>query len=76
MKKCSLMGLCLFLLCQILLAQDKAFIPKVNLSAYSLRRGTPNFMWKISRNDTLQVAYLGGSITAQTGWRVNSLNYF
>ena len=76
MKKCSLVGICLFMLCQILLAQDKPFIPKVNLSAYSLRRGTPNFMWKISRNDTVKVAYLGGSITAQTGWRVNSLNYF
>jgi hypothetical protein len=37
------------------------------------RDGLPNFYRKTALADTLRVAYLGGSITAQPGWRVLSL---
>jgi len=39
------------------------------------RNGLPNFFLKATRGDTLKVAYLGGSITAQDGWRVYSLEW-
>lgn len=38
--------------------------------------GLPNFFRKATRGDAVRVAYLGGSITAQDGWRVYSLNWF
>jgi len=37
-----------------------------------IRDGLPNFYSKAGNNDTVRVAYLGGSITAQEGWRVYS----
>ena len=40
------------------------------------RKGLPNFFEKAQRGDSIKVAYLGGSITAQNGWRVYSLNWF
>lgn len=40
------------------------------------RGGLPNFFAKTMRGDTIKVAYLGGSITAQNGWRVLSLEWF
>ena len=40
------------------------------------RAGLPNFFEKIRQGDTVKVAYLGGSITAQNGWRVQSLEWF
>ena len=40
------------------------------------RQGLPNFLAKVSKSGAeLRVAYLGGSITAQPGWRVKSLNF-
>ena len=41
-----------------------------------IREGLPNFFEKSLRGDSIQVAYLGGSITAQEGWRVYSLKWF
>lgn len=41
-----------------------------------IRDGLPNFFFKALHKDTVKVAYLGGSITAQQGWRVYSLNWF
>jgi hypothetical protein len=41
-----------------------------------IRKGLPNFFEKAQRGDTIKVAYLGGSITAQNGWRVYSLDWF
>ena len=38
-----------------------------------IRKGLPNFFAKIQKGDSIKVAYLGGSITAQSGWRVYSL---
>lgn len=40
------------------------------------RDGLPNFLAKAKAGGEFKVAYLGGSITAQTGWRVKSLAYF
>lgn len=40
------------------------------------RGGLNNFFVKTIRGDSLKVAYLGGSITAQNGWRVYSLDWF
>lgn len=39
------------------------------------RDGLPNFFVKAQRGDSVRVAYLGGSITAQSGWRVYSLEW-
>jgi hypothetical protein len=41
-----------------------------------VRKGLPNFFTKAQRGDSIKVAYLGGSITAQAGWRVYSLDWF
>jgi hypothetical protein len=40
------------------------------------RGGLPNFFNKLEKGETVRVAYVGGSITAQAGWRVKSLAYF
>ena len=39
------------------------------------RAGLPNFFAKVKTGGEYRIAYLGGSITAQTGWRVKSLAY-
>ena len=39
------------------------------------RNGLPNFFQKAIQGDTIKVAYLGGSITAQDGWREYSLEW-
>jgi hypothetical protein len=40
------------------------------------RNGLPNFFKKCEEGKAIKVAYLGGSITAQKGWRIKSLEYF
>lgn len=40
------------------------------------RGGVSNFMAKIKAEKLLKIAYLGGSITAAPGWRVQSLAWF
>lgn len=40
---------------------------------FVMRKGLPNFFAKAMNGDSVKVAYLGGSITAQNGWRVSSL---
>ncbi len=39
---------------------------------YVVRGGLPNFYAKLRSGAGVKIAYLGGSITAQTGWRVQS----
>ena len=41
-----------------------------------VRKGLPTFFAKALNGDSIKVAYLGGSITAQEGWRVYSLEWF
>ncbi|QDV25500.1 SGNH/GDSL hydrolase family protein [Aureliella helgolandensis] len=40
------------------------------------RAGLPNFLAKVDAGQSVNVAYLGGSITAAGGWRVQSLAWF
>jgi hypothetical protein len=40
------------------------------------RGGMPNVLSKLVRGGEVKIAYFGGSITAQSGWRVQSLAYF
>jgi hypothetical protein len=40
-----------------------------------VRGGLPNYFSKIQKGESIRVAYLGGSITAQSGWRVYSLEW-
>ncbi|MCU0394699.1 MAG: SGNH/GDSL hydrolase family protein [Chitinophagaceae bacterium] len=42
---------------------------------FAIRNGLPNFFTKAMKGDAVKVAYLGGSITAQEGWRVYSLQW-
>ncbi|GAB6119460.1 SGNH/GDSL hydrolase family protein [Dysgonomonas termitidis] len=41
-----------------------------------IRGGLPNFMSKANKSNSLRIAYLGGSITEQNGWRIYSLEWF
>lgn len=44
---------------------------------FSARGGLPNFYSKISRGNSIKIAYLGGSITSfDGGWRDQTFNYF
>lgn len=49
---------------------------KKEVMELNMRNGLPHFFEKVLRGDSVKVAYLGGSITAQEGWRVFSLNGF
>lgn len=42
----------------------------------SVRGGLPNFFAKLKDGKTVKIAYLGGSITAQSGWRIFSREMF
>jgi hypothetical protein len=42
---------------------------------FKIRAGLPNFNSKASKGDSVRVAYLGGSITVQNGWRVLSFDF-
>ena len=49
---------------------------QTNFNELIVRGGLPNFFSKALHGDSIKVAYLGGSITAQNGWRVLSLDWF
>jgi len=54
------------------------FTPQIhvqNQPELVVRGGLPFFINKALKGDTLKVAYLGGSITEQPGWRVYSLDW-
>ncbi|MBN1818434.1 MAG: hypothetical protein JW828_13820 [Sedimentisphaerales bacterium] len=40
------------------------------------REGLPNVLDKLNEGGSVRIAYLGGSITAQSGWRVKALEWF
>lgn len=40
------------------------------------RRGLPNAFRRLAQGERVRIAYLGGSITAQPGWRPQSLTWF
>ena len=44
------------------------------LAESNARLGMPNLLEKLKAGEPVKIAYLGGSITAQNGWRVLSRN--
>lgn len=57
------------ILCALASAKD---YPSVDAQEFRPRWGLPNFFAKCNHDD-IRVAYFGGSITAQAGWRVQTL---
>jgi hypothetical protein len=54
-------------------AEIPEFPPKRSAVECTPRNGLPNFLAKANADGELKVAYLGGSITAQPGYRVKTL---
>lgn len=46
-----------------------------DIQEFHMRAGLPNYFAKVFNGEPVNVAYLGGSITAQPGWRVYSLDW-
>jgi lysophospholipase L1-like esterase len=75
----------LFLLCSLFvaghpghssLAADGDDYPLREAVECHPRSGLPNFRQKIESGEKVKIAYLGGSITAAAGWRVQSREWF
>lgn len=45
-------------------------------SEFAKRDALPNFFSKVNNHDTVKIAYMGGSITQQEGYRTHSFNWF
>lgn len=73
-KTCVLFCFCLLQSVAFVVAQSTGADNKGK--EFNIRDGLPNFFSKAIRGDSVKVAYLGGSITAQEGWRVFSFNWF
>lgn len=56
-------------------AVNPGSIAKNELYELKIRGGLPNFFNKAFSGDSLRIAYLGGSITEQKGWRVYSFQW-
>jgi hypothetical protein len=50
--------------------------PLRNAVECTVRGGLPNFLAKLAAGKDVKIGYLGGSITAQPGWRPKTLNWF
>lgn len=50
--------------------------PSVEAVESHPRRGLPNFFAKLKQGKDVRIAYFGGSITAQEGWRPKTLKWF
>lgn len=55
---------------------NAAGYPLVDAVEFRPRQGLGNFFEKLGDKKELKIAYLGGSITAQPGWRVKSRQWF
>ena len=74
MIRTALIALLLFTPFVTLAADDFPLAPAVECTP---RGGLPNFLAKLQTKGTeVKIAYLGGSITAQEGWRPKTLSYF
>ncbi|MGD0538440.1 MAG: SGNH/GDSL hydrolase family protein [Verrucomicrobiota bacterium] len=51
-------------------------VAETNLVEFQSRGGLPNVLAKLRAGGQVRVAYLGGSITAQPGWRPKTLKWF
>lgn len=58
------------------LAAEESDYPLREAVECTPRSGLPNFRAKIEAGETIKIAYLGGSITAAAGWRVQSREWF
>jgi lysophospholipase L1-like esterase len=54
----------------------EAAAPPREVVEYTARGGLPNFFARLNRGDRVRIGYLGGSITAQAGWRPKTLSWF
>ena len=68
--------ICFFGLSYITIGQTKDDHKKNDIQELKVRGNLSNFFAKALRGDSIKVAYFGGSITAQNGWRVLSLEWF
>lgn len=71
-------GIILVLLFPVLFLQSlvQAEVPIRDVIECSPRGGLPHFFSKLQKGEEVTIAYLGGSITAQEGWRVLSHKWF
>jgi lysophospholipase L1-like esterase len=60
----------------VCLAAPKKPYPLRDAVECTPRGGIPNFLAKAEAGKDLKIAYLGGSITAQNGWRPKTLKWF
>ena len=58
------------------LSAPKPTYPLRDADECTARGGIPNFLAKAKAGKSLKIAYLGGSITAQNGWRPKTLRWF
>ena len=63
-------------LCILLAACLPALAAETQLPECAPRGGLPNFFTKLEHGDNVRIAYLGGSITEQEGWRPKTLAWF
>ena len=68
--------ICLSVNLSAVFAQTTGFPTVREAIECSVRGGLPHFFKKIKQREGIKLAYLGGSITEQEGWRVKSLDYF
>ena len=69
-------AVCAFMTADISAQAPKTDYPLRDAVEFTVRGGMPNFLDKLKSGKPVKIAYLGGSITAQDGWRVQSLAYF
>ncbi len=65
-----------FVIAPLLLAAALSAAPLDDLPEHVLRGGLPNVFAKLQRGGAVNIAYLGGSITAQPGYRVKTFEWF
>ncbi len=59
-----------------LTAAEPPVFKMVKAEKIRLREGCPNIIKKMNSGQTVRIGYFGGSITAQAGWRVQTLDWF
>lgn len=62
------------LLCAAATAADE--FPRVAAAMHHARDGLGNVLARLERGEPVRIGYLGGSITAQNGWRPKTLAWF
>lgn len=66
---------CLFSIICLLVGLNVFSKPSDDIFLFHERDGLPNVSRLINSNQEVNIAYLGGSITAQNGWRVMNFDY-